>query len=98
MIRAALLAFIAFYRRHISSMKRTPSCRYLPTCSEYAHEAIRKHGAVRGGALAVSRVLRCNSFFHGGVHEVPAVTSPVNPRGPAGVGNDGAGSPISRRA
>ena len=63
---------VAFYRRVLSPMKRTPTCRYLPTCSEYAVEAVRTHGIVVGTALAIGRILRCNPLFHGGYHPVPA--------------------------
>jgi uncharacterized protein len=46
-------------------------CKYYPTCSAYAEEAIRRHGVIRGGALAAWRIVRCNPFSHGGVDEVP---------------------------
>ena len=46
-------------------------CKYYPTCSAYAQEAIRTHGVIRGGALATWRIVRCNPFSHGGVDEVP---------------------------
>ncbi len=68
MIRRVLLALIGVYRRYLSPLKRTPTCRYLPTCSEYAHEAICTHGAA-------SAVPRCNPLFHGGVHPVPPARS-----------------------
>ena len=48
------------------------SCRFAPTCSEYAVEAVRTHGIVVGIVLAIGRVLRCNPLFHGGYHPVPA--------------------------
>jgi uncharacterized protein len=63
---------VVFYRRVLSPMKRTPSCRYLPTCSEYAIEAVHKRGIVVGIVLAVWRVLRCNPLFHAGYDPVPA--------------------------
>ena len=63
---------VAFYRRVLSPMKRAPTCRYLPTCSEYATLAVRTHGIVVGSALAIGRILRCNPLFHGGYHPVPA--------------------------
>ncbi len=65
-----LLACIFFYRRHISPRKR-PCCRYFPTCSQYAVTAVERYGAVRGGALAARRVLRCNPLSKGGFDPVP---------------------------
>ncbi len=67
----ALLALVGLYRRWLSPLKRTSTCRYLPTCSEYALQAIRRHGAAKGSALAAARILRCNPFFHAGIHQVP---------------------------
>jgi hypothetical protein len=55
----------------LSPLKRTPTCRYIPTCSEYAIEAVKTRGIVVGSALAVFRILRCNPLFHGGYHPVP---------------------------
>jgi putative membrane protein insertion efficiency factor len=69
-LKRILIAPIRWYRRWISPMKRTSSCRYLPTCSEYAIEAIERKGPGRGMLLAVGRVLRCNPLFHGGYHPV----------------------------
>jgi putative membrane protein insertion efficiency factor len=62
---------VMFYRRVLSPMKRAPSCKYLPTCSEYAVEAVKTRGVIVGGALAVWRVLRCNPFARGGCDPVP---------------------------
>ena len=56
-----LLALIRFYRRRISPMK-PPCCRFVPTCSQYALEAVEKYGAVRGGWLAAKRISRCHPF------------------------------------
>lgn len=47
-----------------------PSCRYVPTCSEYAMEAVERYGALRGGAMAIWRVLRCHPFVKGGYDPV----------------------------
>jgi uncharacterized protein len=58
------------YRRFGSPLKRSGSCRYLPTCSEYAIEAVTKRGIVVGIALAIGRILRCNPLFHSGYHPV----------------------------
>ena len=60
-MKAVLLWLIRFYRRNISPM-RPPCCRFIPTCSQYALEAVEKYGAVKGGWLALRRVLRCHPF------------------------------------
>ncbi|MBR7142593.1 MAG: membrane protein insertion efficiency factor YidD [Clostridia bacterium] len=65
-----LLWLIRFYRRHISPAK--PSCcRFVPTCSEYALQAITKYGAWKGAWLALRRLLRCHPFCRGGYDPVP---------------------------
>lgn len=48
-----------------------PSCRYLPTCSEYAHQAVHRHGALRGSWLALRRLASCHPFSEGGFDPVP---------------------------
>ena len=65
-----LLFLLRFYRVAISPMHR-PCCRYIPTCSQYAVEAVQKYGALKGGYLALRRVLRCNPFSKGGYDPVP---------------------------
>ena len=62
---------VALYRVVISPLKRTPSCRFLPTCSEYAVTAVRERGIVVGGGLATWRILRCHPFARGGYDPVP---------------------------
>ena len=62
-MKRLLLLLISFYRAAISPMF-PPSCRYVPTCSAYAMEAIQKYGAWKGGWLAVKRILRCHPFSH----------------------------------
>ncbi|MGE0867740.1 MAG: membrane protein insertion efficiency factor YidD [Kofleriaceae bacterium] len=62
---------VEIYRRVLSPMKGAPSCIYLPTCSQYAIEAVRGRGIIVGIALTIGRVLRCNPLFHGGYHPVP---------------------------
>ena len=70
MIKKLMLSAIRFYRRYLSKLKRAPSCKYYPTCSEYALTAIEKYGALRGGLMAAWRLLRCNPFSKGGVDYV----------------------------
>jgi putative membrane protein insertion efficiency factor len=65
------LALVAFYRRWLSPLKRRPTCRFLPTCSEYAQQALETHGALRGGVLAFWRVCRCSPLSRGGLDPVP---------------------------
>ncbi len=60
-MKSLLIALIKFYRRAISPNK-SPCCRFIPTCSQYALEAIEKYGALKGGYLAVRRILRCHPF------------------------------------
>lgn len=69
-MKHVLIAIVRFYQRHISPLL-PPSCRFQPTCSQYAVEAIQKHGALKGGALAFWRILRCNPFCKGGYDPVP---------------------------
>lgn len=70
MMKGVLLSMIRFYRRFISPLK-SPCCRFIPTCSEYALEAIQKYGAIKGSWLAVKRILKCHPFHKGGYDPVP---------------------------
>lgn len=60
-MKTVLLTLIRFYRTHISPL-RPPACRFIPTCSQYALEAVEKYGAWKGGWLALRRILRCHPF------------------------------------
>ena len=65
-----LLWLIRFYPRSISP-RHPACCRFIPTCSQYALEAIQRYGALKGGFLALRRILRCNPFCKGGYDPVP---------------------------
>ena len=67
-MKRIFLALIRFYQRHISPT-RPPCCRFRPTCSAYAVEAIEKYGALKGGWLAFRRFLRCNPFYKGSFYD-----------------------------
>ena len=69
-MKKVLLALIRFYRSAISP-HTPPSCKHIPTCSQYGLEAIEKFGAAKGSALTFWRVLRCNPFSKGGYDPVP---------------------------
>ena len=69
LLRELLLAPVRLYRRLVSPVFGQ-RCRYYPSCSEYAVDAVRSHGAVRGLVLAVWRVLRCNPLSNGGIDPV----------------------------
>ena len=69
-VKRVFLVLIDVYRRYISPLK-SPCCRYIPTCSEYAMIAIERYGAMRGGWLALKRILRCHPFHEGGYDPVP---------------------------
>ena len=69
-MKRVMIALIRGYKKYISPLL-PPSCRFTPTCSEYAMEAIQKHGAWKGGLLAIWRILRCNPFCKGGYDPVP---------------------------
>lgn len=65
-----LIAPIIFYQRFISPLT-PPACRFTPTCSQYAREAITKHGPIKGFGLAIWRILRCNPWGGSGYDPVP---------------------------
>lgn len=74
-MRRALLGLIRAYRKYISPL-RPPCCRFIPSCSAYALEAIQVHGAVKGGYLALRRLLRCHPFHR----QKSFVYDPVPPK------------------
>lgn len=69
-MKRLLIAMVKFYRKNISPL-RPPCCRYIPTCSQYALEALEKYGALKGSWLALRRFLRCHPFHKGGYDPVP---------------------------
>ena len=66
---AVILAILRLYRRFVSPLL-PPSCRFLPSCSEYGTHAIERHGLARGALLAAWRLLRCNPLSRGGLDPV----------------------------
>lgn len=69
-MKRVLIWLLKGYRRFISPLL-PPACRFTPTCSQYALEAIGKYGALKGGYLAIRRLLRCHPFHPGGYDPVP---------------------------
>lgn len=68
-MKKVIINLIRFYRKNISPLKN-PCCKYVPTCSQYAIEAIEKYGAFKGSLMALWRILRCNPFSKGGYDPV----------------------------
>lgn len=78
-VQRFFLFIISFYRRYLSSLKGFPCCRFQPSCSEYALQAIIRHGSFRGVFLSFWRILRCNPFYRGSVYDpVPEIKSKVS--------------------
>lgn len=69
-MKTVLIWMIQLYRRYISPLY-PPCCRFYPTCSTYALQAVSQHGAIRGGLLAFKRFIRCNPLLKGGYDPVP---------------------------
>jgi len=70
-LKGLLTRLIRFYRKKISPLKKAPSCRFYPTCSRYALDALKEWGVFTGTGMAAWRVLRCNPFGRGGFDPVP---------------------------
>lgn len=70
LIKKIIISIVKLYRKYISPLKK-PCCRFTPTCSQYAIEAIEKYGVLKGLYLSVKRILRCNPFCKGGYDPVP---------------------------
>lgn len=69
-MRLLFLGLIQSYRKCISPLK-PPTCRFYPTCSAYAYESVARYGAVKGGWLALKRIMKCHPFHVGGIDRVP---------------------------
>jgi putative membrane protein insertion efficiency factor len=69
-MKKAVLFFISIYRKFVSPAL-PPACRFYPSCSEYAHEAVERHGVIRGAALSTRRILKCHPYNLGGYDPVP---------------------------
>ncbi len=69
-MKKILILLINFYRKYISP-GFPPTCRFSPTCSAYALEAVTKHGAIKGSYLSIKRILKCHPFHPGGFDPVP---------------------------
>ena len=74
-MKRALLLTIRLYQRLLSPLL-LPACRYVPTCSEYARDAVELHGPAKGALLAACRLLRCHPFARGGFDPVPMSCGP----------------------
>lgn len=83
-MRRLLLALVRFYRGAVSPLL-TPRCRFVPSCSAYAEEALTVHGAARGSWLTVRRIGRCHPFHRGGLDPVPPEASGVRSTHPSSV-------------
>lgn len=70
MVQKIIVQSIKGYQQYISPLSG-PHCRFVPTCSQYAIEAVEKYGAAKGGFLACKRILRCHPFSQGGFDPVP---------------------------
>ncbi len=70
-MKNVMIFLLRLYRKYISPMKIRPTCRFVPTCSQYAIEAYTKYGFFKGTYLAVRRLLRCHPFCKGGIDRVP---------------------------
>ncbi|MBE6065654.1 membrane protein insertion efficiency factor YidD [Clostridium cochlearium] len=68
-MKVIFIKLIKLYRKYLSPLKK-PCCKYYPTCSQYAIDAISKYGALKGGFMSFKRILRCNPFSKGGYDPV----------------------------
>ncbi|WP_101843987.1 membrane protein insertion efficiency factor YidD [Halobacillus sp. Marseille-P3879] len=69
-MKYVMIAIISIYRKFISPLT-PPSCRFMPTCSQYGMEAFSRFGFIKGGWLTLKRILKCHPFYKGGFDPVP---------------------------
>ena len=77
MMKYLFIGFIKFYQKAISPFK-PPSCRFLPTCSEYGLQSVQRFGAIKGGYLAIKRISKCHPLHPGGIDLVPEKEDKIN--------------------
>jgi uncharacterized protein len=94
-VARVLIRAVRGYQARLSPLKAAPSCRFTPSCSEYAAQAIALHGAVRGSLLAGWRILRCQPFHPGGYDPVPLT---AGQRGAVATAQSAAGQTITQPA
>lgn len=70
MFKGWVIYIIKLYQKWISSLKTVPSCRFYPTCSQYAIDAVNKYGVIRGSFKSIKRILKCHPFHPGGYDPV----------------------------
>jgi putative membrane protein insertion efficiency factor len=70
LFRRWVIYIIRLYQRWISPLKTMPSCRFYPTCSQYAIDAVGRYGVIKGGFMALKRILKCHPFHPGGYDPV----------------------------
>ncbi|MDY6854170.1 MAG: membrane protein insertion efficiency factor YidD [Thermodesulfobacteriota bacterium] len=69
MLKNTIITIITYYQKYISPLK-PPTCRFIPTCSSYAIQAIETYGVFKGLGLSIFRVLKCHPFHPGGYHPI----------------------------
>lgn len=70
-----MVKVVRFYQKHVSGLKMVSTCRFEPTCSAYALEALSQHGAIKGTAMATARVCKCGPWHPGGFDPVPGTNN-----------------------
>ena len=97
-MKRSLLLAIRLYQRLLSPLL-LPACRYVPTCSQYARDAVELHGPAKGALLAAGRLLRCHPLARGGYDPVPPVVKHISPRsGRNSLAHRGSGGKLEQNA